>query len=376
MFRVLQEVATMDVGGVERLLYDYYTHLQGEEVAFDFVIFDREQEGIFEKPLKEKGCRFYTVPRLHGLGLDYIKALWKVLKEGRFDAVHAHRGSRSFFLLFLAWLAGVKVRVVHSHIAFEPDGSFAKHLKTVVFKRLSRLFATDLFACGDDAARFMWGTDDPRKVHKMTNAIDTGRFCDALSRREQVRQSLGITDELVLGTVARIDQQKNPRYLLKIAQAVKESGMKAVLLVAGTGPMEEEIRGLAANMNLMGFVRFLGVRQDIPDLLAAFDVFLLPSLFEGLPVTLMETQASGLQALVSDRVTREMDKVGLIRFLPLNDDPACWVEAIREAKAPADRSVYARKVLDAGYDISCQAKKLGEFYLKRYVEKKERRNEA
>lgn len=363
MIRVLQEVATMDVGGVERLLYDYFNHLDDSGIVFDFVIFEREKEGIFEKPLKEKGCRFYCVPRLKGLGLSYIRALWKVLRDGHYQVVHAHRGSRSFFVLLLAWAARVPVRVVHSHLAYEPDANMIKHIKTVVFKHLCRLFATDLFACGDDAARFMWGTADPDKVRKMTNAIDTERFYRALAVREQTRRSLGISDEFVLGTVARIDVQKNPMYLLKIAQAVKQSGRKAVLLIAGTGPMEKEVAQRAREMGLGDFVRFLGVREDIPELLAAMDLFLLPSLFEGLPVTLIETQASGLPALVSDRVTREMDKVGLIRFLPLDEDVSCWQEAIADASVKEDRFAYARKVLEAGYDIADQAHKLGAFYL-------------
>ncbi len=372
MIRVLQEVATMDVGGVERLLYDYYTNLNDCEIAFDFVIFDREKEGIFEKPLREKGCRFHCVPRVKGFGLSYIRALWKILKDGQYQVVHAHRGSRSFFVLFLAWAAGVPVRIAHSHLAFEPDANIIKHLKTVVFKRLCRIFATDLFACGDDAARFMWGTSDPEKVRKMTNAIQTNRFHQALAAREEMRHHLGISDEFVLGTVARIDVQKNPMYLLKIAQAVKESGKKAVLLIAGTGPMEQEVKERAREMGLDGFVRFLGVREDIPELLAAMDLFLLPSLFEGLPVTLMETQASGLPALVSVRVTREMDKAGLIRFLPLDDDVSCWLNAIMDAKINEDRCAYAQKVLDAGYDISDQAHKLGAFYLHGRSRRKDR----
>ena len=105
---------------------------------------------------------------------------------------------------------------------------------------------------------------------------------------------------------------------------------------------------------------------DIPELLAAMDLFLLPSLFEGLPVTLIETQASGLPALVSDRVTREMDKVGLIRFLPLDDDASSWCDAILNAGVNEDRFAYARKMLEAGYDISDQAYKLGAFYHRRY----------
>jgi len=372
MIRVLQEVATMDVGGVERLLYDYYTHLDGSGIAFDFVIFDREKEGVFEKPLRDKGCRFHCVPRVKGFGLSYIRALWKILREGQYQVVHAHRGSRSFFVLLLAWAAGVPVRIAHSHLAFEPDANIIKHLKTEVFKRLCRLFATDLFACGDDAARFMWGTSDPQKVRKMTNAIDTKRFHQALADRDQMRRSLGVEDEFVLGTVARIDAQKNPMYLLKIAEAVRSSGKKAVLLVAGTGPMEREVKDRAREMGLEGFVRFLGVREDIPELLAAMDLFLLPSIFEGLPVTLMETQASGLPALVSDRVTREMDRVGLIRFLPLSEDVSCWADAIMGAEVNEDRGAYAEKVLDAGYDISEQAHRLGDFYLQKYSVRKDR----
>ncbi len=363
MIRVLQEVATMDAGGVERLLYDYYTHMKDEKIVFDFVIFERDKEGIFEKPLKEMGCRIFCVPRLKGLGLRYLRALWRIFKEGNYHAVHAHRGSRSFFVLLIAWLKKVPVRIAHSHLAFEPDANIIKHVKTVVFKRLCRLFATNLFACGDDAARFMWGTADPQKVNKMTNAIDTNRFSVALKEREKTRKSLSISDEMVLGTVARIDAQKNPMYLINIAKAVKESGMKAVLLIVGTGPMEKEVKERVHQLGLDDFVRFLGVRKDIPELLAAMDLFLLPSVFEGLPVTLIETQASGLKALVSDRVTREMDKVGLIRFLPLKEDVSEWVNAIHCTCDPVDRTAYAKRMKEAGYDISVQAERLKDFYL-------------
>lgn len=372
MIRVLQEVASMDIGGVERLLYDYYTHLDDPRLAFDFVIFDREKEGILEKPLREKGCRFHCVPRVKGFGLSYIRTLWKILRDGQYQVVHAHRGSRSFFVLLLAWAAGVPVRIAHSHLAFEPDANLIKHLKTVVFKRLCRIFATDLFACGDDAAHFMWGSSDPARVCKMTNAIDTGRFHRALASREKMRRDLGVEGAFVLGTVARIDVQKNPMYLLKIAEAVKNSGKKAVLLVVGTGPMEREVQQRAREMGLEGFVRFLGVRQDIPELLGAMDLFLLPSLFEGLPITLIETQASGLPALVSDCVTREMDKTGLIRFLPLEEDASCWADAILNAEINEDRCACAQKILDAGYDIADQAHKLGAFYLHAHSRRKER----
>ena len=372
MIWVLQEVATMDVGGVERLLYDYYTHLEGNEIAFDFLIFDREKEGVFEAPLKEMGCRIHCVPKLSGFGFQYIKALWKVLKEGNYQIVHAHRASRSFFVLLIAFINRVPVRIAHSHLAYEPDGSIAKHIKTVVFKRLTRLFATHLFACGDDAARFMWLPDNPEKVRKMTNAIDVKRFHRALDERDEIRKSLSITDEFVLGTVARIDYQKNPMYLMKIAKAVKDTGKKAVLLYIGTGPMEDEVKKYANELGLDGFVRFLGTRQDIPELLSAMDLFLLPSVFEGLPVTLIETQSSGLPALVSDTVTKEMDKVGLIRFLPLDEDASAWAQAVNDAKIVEDRSVYAEKMLDAGYDISDQAHKLKAFYVNTLSKRKGR----
>ena len=139
MIRVLQEVATMDVGGVERLLYDYYSNLDKGNIAFDFVIFDREKEGIFEKPLKEMGCRFHYVPRVKGLGIRHTLALWKILKDGQYQVVHAHRGSRSFFILLTAWAARVPVRIVHSHIAFEPDKNIIKHLKTLLQRNTTKV---------------------------------------------------------------------------------------------------------------------------------------------------------------------------------------------------------------------------------------------
>jgi glycosyltransferase involved in cell wall biosynthesis len=204
------------------------------------------------------------------------------------------------------------------------------------------------------------------------NGIMMERFTDPGLSKEEKRMEIGIPeDAFVVGHVGRFFEQKNHPFLVEVFREIAARQEKAFLLMVGAGDTtrtEETLKQYGLGDRYL----ILSHRQDIPQLLAAMDLFLLPSLFEGLPVTLIETQASGLPALVSDRVTREMDMVGLIRFLPLEEDAACWADAIANAQINEDRSAYARKVLEAGYDICDQAHKLGAFYLNRHSLRKDR----
>ncbi len=366
MKRILHEVASLDAGGVERLLLDYYRHFSSGNIAFDFVIFEGGQPGIFEQPLLDMGCRIYRVPRVHGFGTETMRALWKILKEGSYQVVHTHRGSRGVLVMALARFAGVPVRIAHAHIAYEQEKSTLHKWKTTLLKRLCALFATDLFACGEDAARYMWGERALGRVRFMRNAIDLERFEAAQKDAGAIRKSLQLGNRLVLGTVARLDRQKNPTFLIELCQKLLKMGLEPAMLIVGGGPMEEELRSLARERGVEKEVRFLGVRRDVPQLLAAMDLFLLPSLFEGLPVVLLEAQASGLHCLASTNVTREVNVTGNVEFLPLEVEK--WAEWIAAYVPSVDRSLGVQLLRAAGYDIVTQARELEEYYVRRLRE--------
>lgn len=299
---------------------------------------------------------------------DYITQLKKTLRSGDYAVVHSHKATRGTVFLLLAKKYGVKNRLVHSHIAASTDKTFSAKFFTAVSVRISKALSTQLFSCGKDAGKFMWGTEsfDHGKVRVMHNAIDTEKFTFSEKLRIEKRRELGIADQTVFATVGRLTRQKNQEYLLRIFAKALGTRKDIVLLLIGRGEDERKLKNLAGQLEISKYVKFLGIRDDVSQLLNAIDVFLLPSLYEGLPVVLVEAQANGLKSIVSDRVTKEVDVTDLITYLPiLPDTERDWAKAIVDEKGKsADcRSKYSRIIADAGYDIKTESKKMQDYYL-------------
>ena len=364
MVRVLQELSALDGGGVAKLLYDYYKNMDRTQVHFDFLIYDYYEDGMYEKPLKELGCTIYKLPRIKKDKKGYLLGMKKIIKEGSYDVVHSHMGSRGLFAMYYAKKYRVPKRIVHSHIAYEPVSNTKRKLNTIL-AMMSKHYATDLFACGKDAGIYMWGkkASVSGKVRIMTNAIDTASFKFSNVLREQKREELQISDKFVVGIVGRLSEQKNYPFLFSVYKKVMEKRENTVLLIVGRGLEEAKIRQLAADMGIGDSVCFLGVRSDVAELLNAFDLFVLPSKYEGLPVVLIEAQANGVKELVSDKVTTEMDITDLIQFLPIDHTETKWADAISTCKVEIDgREKYSDLVKKAGYDIKIESKKMQNFY--------------
>lgn len=366
MVRVLHELASLDGGGVAKLLFDYYSNIEDKDrLRFDFLIYDFYENGIYEEPLRNMGCTIYKIPAFKKDKKASLRAMREVIKNGNYDVVHSHRCTRGIFALWYAKKYKVRRRFLHSHIAYEDIGLKDKTINKVLCL-LNRYLATDLFACGRDAAQYMWGKRllNAGKVHIMTNAIDTGRFSFDKTTREQKRRELGLRDEFVVGIVGRLNRQKNHPFILEVFADVLKEGNNAVLLMAGRGEDEKALKALCARLDLGERVRFLGIRDDIDKLSNAFDLYVMPSLYEGLPVSAIESQANGLHTLISENVTREVMLTELVEYLPLKKE--IWVnrisEIIREAKI-YDREPYGHIVAQAGYDIKTESKKMEEYYI-------------
>lgn len=362
MVKVLHELGNLDGGGVARLLYDYYRYMDREKIHFDFLIYDFYKEGILEKPLKELGARIYKIPTRQSNKKSCIAMMNKVILDGQYDVVHSHRGPQGYYFLSCAKRCGVKVRIIHSHLA-QPNVKIIRRIKNDVLLQADKLVATDLFACGNAAGSAMWGEQNIKngRVHIMTNAIDADKFTFSNETRHKKRKELGLTDEFTIGIVGRIEEQKNYPFLLEIFAEILKKEPKAVLLIAGRGTEEKKIMALAVKLDIDKRIRFLGIRSDVSELLNAFDVFVLPSLYEGLPVVLVEAQASGLPEVVSDTITKEMAVTDLISYMPL-ENPEKWSEKILSCTSK-EREKYAKIVGNSGYGICTQAKNMERFYL-------------
>lgn len=366
MIRVLHEVANLDGGGVARLLYDYYSHMDHDKIHFDFLISDDISDGILEKPLKDMGCTIYKIPSLKKNMKLRLKRMDEIIRDGKYDAVHSHISARSCFILSIAKKYGVKKRYVHSHIAYQ-NISKAKRFVDTIFLAYSKVLATQLFACGQDAGKYMWGEKavSSGRVRIMRNAVDTTAFQFDDNTRRKYREELKLVDKKVLGIVGRLDYQKNHDFLLEVfAEIEKTNPDEYKLLIVGRGPYEERLIEKTKTLDITRNVEFMGIRSDVNKLLNAVDAFILPSFYEGLPVVLVEAQANGVIEIASDTITKEMAVTDLITFLSLKQDAKEWAEIIcREVNRGVEREKYAAVVCENGYDIAFESQKMQEFYL-------------
>lgn len=361
MIRVLQVVTNMDRGGLESMLMNYYRHIDREKIQFDFLV-HRQERAAFDDEIEALGGRIYRLPRLVPWSKSYLSALNRFFDEHTgYKVVHVHQDCLSSVILKAAKQHDVPVRIAHSHSANQD-----KNLKYPIklwYKRSIPEYATNLFACGKDAGDWMFGGASYQIIN---NAIDVAAYTYDPTKRQEMRRQLGLENELTIGHVGRFSQPKNHPFLLDIFTSLLKKEPDAVLLLVGGGADMPKIQAKAQELGIAERVRFLGVRSDVADLMQAMDVFVFPSLYEGLPVTMVEAQASGLPCIISDKVPPECILTeGLVDIMTLSASPEAWAEKIL-AKRAIPRTDRRAEIAAHGFDITTEAVKLQEFYLKAY----------
>lgn len=358
MLQILHTIPALDGGGADRILYDYCIRMS-DVIHFDFIV-HTENQGILEQELQNIGCRIFHIQPLHTNTRAYCSNIKNIIKNGKYDIIHVSQGYRGLIMIFYAKKYGIKVRIAHSHMAYIPE-SIKEHVVRKISTFFVKRYATHLFACGKDAAIWMWGREayTSGKVHIMTNAIDTERFKYSEEKRDKIRAELRLEDKFVIGNVARFSYQKNHEFLIRVFAEVKKIRKDAVLMLIGRGELEADIKNQVSVLGLNDSVIFMGVRNDVSELLNTMDVFVLPSRYEGLPVTLVEVQVNGLPVLVADTVTKEIYINNNVAYLPLNVNS--WVGAIcRSIKTRINNG--SELVKNAGYDITLEALGLLQHY--------------
>lgn len=359
--RVLQVVTHMNRGGLETMLMNYYRHIDRKKVQFDFLV-HRTERADYDDEIEALGGKIYRLPRLVPWSGTYKSALNTFFKNHpEYRVVHVHQDCLSSVILKSAKQHGVPVRIAHSHNSNQDKN--VKYLIKLYYKRFIPQFATDLFACGTDAGRWMFG-GAPFQILK--NAIDSESYCFDESSRRSMRKSLKISeDSLVLGHVGRFSPQKNHTYLIDVFGAVHKKSKNSLLLLVGDGDLRSATEEKIRSLGLKDCVVCTGLRSDVPELLQAMDVFAFPSLYEGLPVTLVEAQASGLPCVISDSIPTDCDLTELVTRVPLEESPEAWAERILSIQSTRRKNTQA-EIAAAGFDISENAKWLEEFYLQRW----------
>lgn len=348
--------------GVTAVVMNYLRHLPKDGLHVDLLVHSDSEPAMVDLA-RSLGAEVFFMPKL---GLKSFRRFTSFLRgffAGRpYDIVHSHFNQVDAFLFPAARAHGVRHCISHSHNTKLSDYPLRALRNRLLCWNIARN-ADTLAACSEAAGIALFGpsfASSPKKLI-VRNGVDVAKFAFNPAAREKIRREFRVgPDEILLGHVGSFRPQKNHAFLLRLFDRLCKESARYKLLMAGDGPRLEEMRRMASELHLADKTLFAGSRTDVSDLFSAMDLFLLPSFYEGLPVTGIEAQASGLECLFADTVTREADLTG-VTFLPLGPDPQNWISAIRSA--PARRHPeFAGLVSGAGYDIGAEAMKLAAFY--------------
>ena len=347
----------MNRGGLETMLMNYYRQIDRDRIQFDFLV-HRYYRADYDDEIESLGGKIYRLPVLNPLNPKYNKALSSFFDgHPEYQIVHVHQDCMSSVILKKAIKHHVKVRIAHSHNS-DQDKNWKYPIKMHYKKSISE-YATNLLACNTDAGDWMFN-GAPYTV--IRNAVDAEKYRFSPAVREDVRKEFGIEDhDFVIGHVGRIDEVKNHRFLLEVYKEVLQT-KDAKLLLVGRGDLKEALEKTVKEEGLQDKVIFTGLRNDVEKLLQAMDVFVFPSLYEGLPMSLIEAQAAGLPCVISDQVSSECLITKNAIMMSLKQSPAEWAEQVlRFATLPREDTY--QTIVQSGFDIKKNAEELQEFYL-------------
>lgn len=361
--RIAQVVGPVVLGGVDTMVMNYYRHIDRSKVQFDFIMDGYEKTPIDDE-IRALGGRVYKVEPYAKNIVKSMRQYYRIFRENRYPIVHCHMNTLSVFPLFEAWRAGVPVRIAHSHsTAVKSEGT--RTTIKYMLRPFSKLFPTDYCACAEYAGRWLFGDKffDSGKVRVIKNAIDLERFSFKPQVRTQMREKLGIENKFVVGHVGRFMYQKNHDFLIDIFDEIHKQNPNSILLLIGDGPLKKQIQEKVDKLGLTNSVQFLGLRRDVPDLLQAMDVFVLPSYYEGLPVVAVEAQTAGLPMIVSGSISKEVQITSLLTFCSLEESAEKWASLALSAFTNNPRLNMINSIKRSGFEICNAARELSEWYL-------------
>ncbi len=362
MIRILQVVNDMHRAGIETMLMNYYRNIDRDKIQFDFLT-HRPYKSDYDDEIISLGGKIYRAPRLYPQNypkyFKWMSEFWK--QHSEYKIVHSHIDSMSCLPLLTAKKADIPVRIAHSHNT-SIDKDFKYILKQFFRFRLTSV-ANVYLACGEEAGKYLFGC---RPFQVIPNAVEANKFYFNQSIRLQKRQELGYKDELIIGHVGRISYQKNHKFLIKIFYEILQKEPNAVLMLVGVGDKEAQVRGQIRELGISEQVQFLGNRNDVSELYQAMDAFVLPSLFEGIPVVGVEAQFADLPCFFSDKTPKEVKFNDKAQFISLNQTPKEWaIEILKseETKRNSERS----GIVNSHYDIKNAYKILENLYSSLYT---------
>lgn len=358
MKRILHIIGKMDRAGAETMLMNLYRHIDRSKVQFDFITFTYDK-GDYDDEIIAMGGKIIPI-----VAKDSISRMFKLQKflktHPEYQIIHSHVLLNNAFHLIAAKSAGIKHRISHSHNTSNGADSKLKKLYEIWAKKTIQKLATYRIACGVEAAQYLYGTADDVLI--LNNAIDLKKYADVATTQKSYWDNVLPHKGLRLIQVGRLTEVKNHEFSLKIAHALKERGFDFTFFIVGQGGLENKILGLIKEYGLSENVHLLGIRDDVPELMAGADLMLMPSLHEGFPVVLVESQAIGLKSVIANTISQEVDLgVNLIEFkdISLAND---WIDYLLKFRKPKQLDNVVDILSQRSFDIKKNADILTQLY--------------
>lgn len=361
--KVLQVFDSLEIsGGVQSVVMNTYRKIDKSLVQFDFAVYDAPECNSYQPEIEESGGTVIPVKGLAEAGIKgFYRQFVQLLSERKYDAVHAHNIHHNGLILKAAKKAGVPIRISHSHQSYdERNTSFARKAIANYLKYLNNNSATRKVACSDLAGEFLYGRN--KQFEMLPNAVNIDAY-DNLEEKQKTRRKYGYSEDIkILIHIGRFCVPKNQAFLIEIIEQLNDDN--TVLLIAGDGELKEEILDIIDSQSLTDRIQYLGLRDDVPELLRMSDMMLLPSIHEGLPVVAIEAQAAGCMSLLSDKITKQADLgVGLVKYLGI-DDAKLWADEIssfQRTKEPEISEIH-KKMKELKFDSGSNLKAWYELY--------------
>lgn len=352
MKRILCLISGMNSGGAETFLMKLYRKFDRNFYQMDFCV-NIKEEGFYDKEILEMGGRIYHIPSKSENLLAFRKQLAKLVEKEKYEYVlRITSNTMGFMDLKIAKKAGAKVCAARSSNSSDAEGMKAK-IVHLIGRRLYSRYVDVKIAPSDLSAIYTFGKKEykNKNVCILKNAVDLDIYKYSEDERKKIRKELGILDdELVCGHIGRFSKQKNHKYLIDVFSKVSKKRSNTKLILVGKGELEGEVIEQCEKLGIRNKVLFLGVRSDVPAILSAIDIFVFPSLYEGMPNTVIEAQATGLPCIIADTITREANVLGTVKFLSINNATDLWVNEILNTGKIRYKS--KEKFMKNGYEIN------------------------
>ena len=368
MIRVAVVIGKMNSGGKKTLVMEYYKHIDKDKVQFDFIC-DSDSEAIPNEEIESLGGKVYIIAPYQNILLNMFD-IYNLCKNNHYLIMHAYNSTMNIFPMLAAKLAGVPIRINES-ISMAHEGDWKTIIKKLL-RPMSRMFSTDYLSCGEECGIWQFGKKafDDGKIEVFKTAINTEYQSFNSILREETREKYNWDKNIIIGHIGRFTYQKNTLFLLDIVAQLMNLDSRVRLCLIGDGELREKVLEKISELGIKDKVDYFGRREDIEQFYNAMDCFLLPSLYEGLPVVGLDAQCCGLPVFFSTEITQEAKACELGYFIDLNKKPEVWADTIlRVTKNNMKRRrSYAIEVADGGFDSKKEAKRLQQYYFERLAD--------